>query len=52
MRNLSKYKGIIPAFYACYDENGNDLGGDGTHPTRLAYEKFYVPLIEAKLKSL
>lgn len=23
MRNLSKYKGIIPAFYACYDENGN-----------------------------
>ncbi|MEY8339521.1 dihydrodipicolinate synthase family protein [Lachnospiraceae bacterium 62-35] len=23
MRNLEKYKGIIPAFYACYDENGN-----------------------------
>ena len=23
MRDLSKYKGIIPAFYACYDENGN-----------------------------
>ena len=23
MRNLDKYKGIIPAFYACYDENGN-----------------------------
>lgn len=22
MRNLEKYKGIIPAFYACYDENG------------------------------
>ncbi|WP_415363647.1 N-acetylneuraminate lyase [Mammaliicoccus lentus] len=22
MRDLSKYKGIIPAFYACYDENG------------------------------
>lgn len=22
MRNLDKYKGIIPAFYACYDENG------------------------------
>ena len=35
-----------------FDENGNDLGGDGTHPNRLAYEKFYVPLIEAKLKSL
>lgn len=23
MRNLDKYKGIIPAFYACYDEQGN-----------------------------
>lgn len=23
MRNLEKYKGIIPAFYACYDEDGN-----------------------------
>lgn len=23
MRDLSKYKGIIPAFYACYDEKGN-----------------------------
>lgn len=22
MRNLEKYKGIIPAFYACYDEKG------------------------------
>ncbi|MCI6693455.1 MULTISPECIES: dihydrodipicolinate synthase family protein [unclassified Clostridium] len=22
MRDLNKYKGIIPAFYACYDENG------------------------------
>lgn len=22
MSNLEKYKGIIPAFYACYDENG------------------------------
>lgn len=22
MRNLEKYKGIIPAFYACYDDNG------------------------------
>jgi len=22
MANLEKYKGIIPAFYACYDENG------------------------------
>ena len=23
MRNLEKYKGVIPAFYACYDEKGN-----------------------------
>lgn len=23
MRDLSKYKGVIPAFYACYDEKGN-----------------------------
>ena len=22
MRNIEKYKGIIPAFYACYDDNG------------------------------
>ncbi len=22
MRNLDKYKGVIPAFYACYDKNG------------------------------
>ncbi len=23
MRNLNKYKGVIPAFYACYDKEGN-----------------------------
>ena len=23
MRNLEKYKGVIPAFYACYDEEGD-----------------------------
>lgn len=23
MRDLEKYKGVIPAFYACYDDNGN-----------------------------
>ena len=22
MKDFSKYKGIFPAFYACYDENG------------------------------
>ena len=26
--------------------------GDGTHPLKEAYEKFYVPLIESKLKTL
>ena len=25
MSNLDKYKGIIPAFYACYDEQGLSL---------------------------
>ena len=23
MRDLTKYKGVIPAFYACYDKEGN-----------------------------
>lgn len=23
MRNLEKYKGVFPAFYACYDDNGD-----------------------------
>ena len=23
MRNLDKYKGVIPAFYACYDKEGS-----------------------------
>ena len=23
MRNLDKYKGVIPAFYACYDKDIN-----------------------------
>ena len=27
--SLEKYKGVIPAFYACYDENG-DISVDGT----------------------
>lgn len=37
MRNLEKYKGIIPAFYACYDENGE------ISPERVeALTKYYV----------
>ena len=23
MKDITKYQGIIPAFYACYDDNGN-----------------------------
>ena len=23
MRDLEKYRGVIPAFYACYDKDGN-----------------------------
>ena len=33
-------------------DNIETIVGDGTHPNRLAYEKFYVPIIEAKLKTL
>ena len=28
MRNLDKYKGVIPAFYACYDKDGSCSGTD------------------------
>ena len=28
MRDLTKYRGVIPAFYACYDEKG-DISGPG-----------------------
>lgn len=30
MRNLDKYKGVIPAFYACYDEKG-EISPAGVH---------------------
>ncbi len=23
MKNISKYQGVFPAFYACYDDDGN-----------------------------
>ena len=26
--SLEKYKGVIPAFYACYDENGDEIPAD------------------------
>lgn len=28
MRDLNKYKGVIPAFYACYDEKGEISPGE------------------------
>lgn len=39
MRDLSKYKGIIPAFYACYDKKG-DISPEGVQAlTRYFIEK-------------
>ena len=29
MRDLEKYRGVIPAFYACYDEDG-EISGERT----------------------
>ncbi|MCI9174835.1 MAG: N-acetylneuraminate lyase [Lachnospiraceae bacterium] len=37
MRDLEKYKGIIPAFYACYDKDGN-ISPDGVE----ALTKYFV----------
>lgn len=37
MRNLDKYKGVIPAFYACYDKEGN-ISPDGVQ----ALTRYYV----------
>ena len=31
---LDKYRGIIPAFYACYDRAG-EVSGDGVRPGTL-----------------
>lgn len=39
MRNLEKYKGVIPAFYACYDEKG-EISPEGVQAlTRYFVEK-------------
>lgn len=44
MRNLDKYKGVIPAFYACYDNEGN------ISPERVqALTKYFV---EKKVKGV
>ncbi len=37
MKDISKYQGVIPAFYACYDENG-EISVEGTK----ALTKFFV----------
>ena len=39
MRNLEKYKGVIPAFYACYDEEGNISPGRVRELTKYFIEK-------------
>lgn len=44
MRDLSKYKGVIPAFYACYDDNGD------VSPERTA--EFAKYLLEKGVKGL
>ena len=37
MRDLEKYKGIIPAFYACYDKEGQ-ISPQGVR----ALTKYYI----------
>ena len=44
MSSLEKYKGVIPAFYACYDENGS------VSPERVV--KFTEYLIEKGVKGV
>ncbi len=39
MRNIEKYHGIIPAFYACYDENGNVDGERAEQLTKYMIKK-------------
>lgn len=39
MRNLDKYKGVIPAFYACYDEEGSISPGGVRALTEYFVEK-------------
>ncbi len=39
MRDLNKYKGVIPAFYACYDEKGEISPGGVQALTRYFADK-------------
>ena len=38
MRDLEKYRGVIPAFYACYDEDG-EISGERTEALALHFLK-------------
>ena len=39
MRDITKYQGVIPAFYACYDEKG-DISPEGVEAlTRFLIQK-------------
>ncbi len=38
MANLEKYKGVIPAFYACYDKEGN-VSPEGSGLDTLPHQK-------------
>ncbi len=63
MRNLDKYKGVIPAFYACYDEQGSistdrvraltryfiDKGVKGLYVNGSSGECIYLTVAERKL---
>ncbi len=63
MKNLEKYKGIVPAFYACYDDEGNvspertqaltkyliDKGIHGLYPCGSSGECIYQTVEERKI---
>ena len=38
MKNLDKYKGVIPAFYACYDKEGN-ISPEGVYKQHAPYHR-------------
>lgn len=43
----------IASYKLAYTNDTYDTGtGDGTHPNQAGYERFYLPLIEAKMKEL
>lgn len=47
--NLGAFNSVINNAYFKLNSSGE---GDRVHPTKEAYEKFYMPLIEAKIKTL